>query len=46
MMSSNQKTSPEETARAWKGWVLFTRAASASVVAAAAVLGLMAMFLV
>ena len=35
----------EETAKAWHGWVVFTKATTVSVIAAAAVLGLMALFL-
>jgi hypothetical protein len=35
----------KETEKAWHGWVVFTRFATASVVGVAALLGLMALFL-
>lgn len=35
----------KDTTRAWDGWVVFTKFATASVVIVAAVLGLMALFL-
>jgi hypothetical protein len=35
-----------DTQRAWKGWVTFTRFATGSVIIVAAILGLMALFLV
>lgn len=35
----------KETEKAWHGWVVFTRFATVSVVCVAALLGLMALFL-
>ncbi len=35
----------QETAKAWHGWEVFTRATTLSVIAATVILGLMALFL-
>lgn len=41
-MSSNKD---QDVQRAWHGWVVFTRMTTISVIASAALLGLMALFL-
>jgi len=44
-MTSMDMKMDKETERAWHGWVVFTKWATGSVVGIAALLGLMALFL-